>query len=269
MRIAALSDIHGNLPALEAVLAEIGRERVDVVVNLGDILSGPLWPAETAELLMQPRPAGRPWVTIAGNHERQMLAATGRSLAEDSTDSDDLAARATTPAQQGWLHALPAGQRFGDGRGGQVLLTHGTPLVDHEPLLETVTGGAVPGIRAALPHELMSRIGDAVPVDTTLVLCGHSHLPRVLALDGVLFVNPGSVGLQAYDHDQPHDHVVENGSPHARWALLEHTAHFGWQVQQRLTAYGWRAAAARAESQGRPDWADALLTGRVGRRQAG
>ena len=48
MRVAVLSDIHGNLPALEAVIDEAGRERVDLVVNLGDIVSGPLWPRETA-----------------------------------------------------------------------------------------------------------------------------------------------------------------------------------------------------------------------------
>jgi len=52
MRIAFVSDIHGNLLALEAVLAELAREPVDLVVNLGDILSGPLWPCETAERLM-------------------------------------------------------------------------------------------------------------------------------------------------------------------------------------------------------------------------
>lgn len=272
MRIAALSDIHGNLPALEAVLAEIGRERVDLVVNLGDVLSGPLWPAETAELLMQPRLGGRPWVTIAGNHERQLLAAARHGAPAESNDSDDIGARRTTPEQQRWLRELPTAQRFGDGRGGQVVLTHGTPRVDHEPLLDTVVGGlgggGSPGIRAATPAEVMPRLADALPAETTLVLCGHSHLPRVLLLDGVLIVNPGSVGLQAYDHDQPHEHVVENGSPHARWALLDHTPTHGWQVQQRLTAYGWRAAAARAESHGRPDWADALLTGRVGRRLA-
>ena len=65
LRIAAISDIHGNLPALEAVLADIARRGADLVVNCGDILSGPLWPAETAERLMA---LNLP--TIAGNHER-------------------------------------------------------------------------------------------------------------------------------------------------------------------------------------------------------
>ena len=67
-RLAILSDIHGNLPALEAVVADAEAQRCDGFVNLGDILSGPLWPAETADYLM-----ARDWPTIAGNHERQVL----------------------------------------------------------------------------------------------------------------------------------------------------------------------------------------------------
>ena len=68
MRIALVSDIHGNLPALEAVIAEIADAGADLVVNLGDIVSGPLWPQETARRLM-----ALGWPTIAGNHERQVL----------------------------------------------------------------------------------------------------------------------------------------------------------------------------------------------------
>ena len=70
MKIAVISDIHGNLAALQAVLEDIERERVDQVVNLGDLLSGPLQPAKTADLLM-----AKDFVTIAGNHERQLLQA--------------------------------------------------------------------------------------------------------------------------------------------------------------------------------------------------
>ena len=69
MRLAAVTDIHGNLPALEAVLADVGRSQVGPVVNLGDILAGPLLPVETADRLM-----ALALLTIRGNHERQVLA---------------------------------------------------------------------------------------------------------------------------------------------------------------------------------------------------
>src|SRR5512140_3663424 len=68
MRIALISDIHGNLAALEAVVADLSRREVDAVVNLGDSLSGPLLPAETAGYLMAQK-----WTHLAGNHERQLL----------------------------------------------------------------------------------------------------------------------------------------------------------------------------------------------------
>ena len=82
--------------------------------------------------------------------------------------------------------------------------------------------------------------------------------------DGRLIVNPGSVGLQAYDDDHPCPHIVENGSPHARYALLERRAE-GWQVELRALPYDHEAAARRAEANGRGDWADALRSGLVGR----
>jgi len=75
------------------------------------------------------------------------------------------------------------------------------------------------------------------------------------------------VGLPAFDDDHPHAHRMETGSPHARWALVERVD-AGWQVQQRLTAYDFRAAARRADTEGRGDWADALRSGRVGRTEA-
>lgn len=68
VRIAIVSDIHGNLAALEAVALDIQRRGVDAVVNLGDSLSGPLLPRETAEFLM-----AKGWLSLAGNHERQLL----------------------------------------------------------------------------------------------------------------------------------------------------------------------------------------------------
>jgi hypothetical protein len=102
-----------------------------------------------------------------------------------------------------------------------------------------------------------------------LILCGHTHVPRAVRLDdGRLIVNPGSVGLQAYDDVHPRPHVVENGTPHARYALLTRRAG-DWQVDLRALPYDWASAAGRAEANGRGDWADALRSGRVGRWEGG
>ena len=67
MRIAVISDIHGNALALKAVLADMETRAVDRVVNLGDVASGPLWPLQTMEIL-----AGRDWTTVRGNHDRMV-----------------------------------------------------------------------------------------------------------------------------------------------------------------------------------------------------
>jgi predicted phosphodiesterase len=260
MRIAAISDIHGNLPALDAVLADIAAAGADATVNLGDILSGPLWIDETAQRLMA---LGLP--TIRGNHERQVLTMPpGRMGA-----SDAFAALHLRPVQRDWLQALPATLALGDG----VFCCHGTPTNDLQYLLETTVPGFVRGVsaglRAATLDEVASRVGDTLlGVPHALVLCGHSHVPRVLALpDGRLVVNPGSVGLQAFDDAHGHAHVVENGSPHARYALLTRRP-AGWQVELRAVPYEHERAATLAETNGRPDWADSLRTGRVGRWEA-
>jgi len=255
MRLAVVSDIHGNLPALQAVLAEIGREQVDRVVNLGDIVSGPLWPQETATLLRT-----LAWPTIRGNHERQVL-----TLPADQMGPADAFARARlTGDHLQWLAGLPATLDLGDG----IWCCHGTPASDLQYFLETVVPdlgrNGSPGIRAATAAEVVERLGT---VSAPLVLCGHTHMPRVMQCGGTLVVNPGSVGLPAFDDDHPHAHLMEAGSPHARWSLMERVA-AGWQVQQRLTAYDWAAAARQAEAAGRGDWADALRTGRVGRTEA-
>lgn len=92
-RFAVLSDIHGNLPALQAVLADMHDRGVRHAVNLGDILSGPLWPAETADLLM-----GLNLPTIAGNHERQLLACQNKP----GGPSDQYAFEQTSPLQRAW-----------------------------------------------------------------------------------------------------------------------------------------------------------------------
>ncbi len=253
-RIAAVSDIHGNLPALEAVADEIERAGAELVVNLGDIASGPLWPAETVRWL-----AAQQWITIAGNHERQVLGPDRGAMGP----SDAFAARALGEAERAWLGALPAGRRLAP----DVLLCHGTPGSDLVYLLETVTPDldlhGSSGVRAASGEEVRARLGEAGAA--TLVLCGHSHVPRIVEVPGgPVVVNPGSVGLQAYHDDHLFPHRVENGSPSARWALAVRTG-AGWRVELHAVPYDADAAAHQAARNGRKDWEVALRSGRMGR----
>ncbi|RYF56832.1 MAG: metallophosphatase family protein, partial [Comamonadaceae bacterium] len=105
MRIALVSDIHGNLTALEAVAADIRRRGADQVVNLGDNLSGPLLPRETAQWLM-----ASGWLSLAGNHERQVLELRpGRG-----GPSDQYAHAQLTEPEFAWLRTLKPWHRLSD-----------------------------------------------------------------------------------------------------------------------------------------------------------
>jgi putative phosphoesterase len=239
MRIAIVSDIHGNLPALEAVLRDIGRRGVDRVVNLGDSLSGPLMVRETARFLM-----AQDWVQLAGNHERQVLAGSPGA-------SDDYARSQLGAAELAWMATLKPSLWLNE----DVLLCHGTPDSDVTYFLESV---APDHMRLASIAEVDQRLGD---VRAELVACGHTHVQRsVRASNGTLIVNPGSVGLQAYDDDHPVFHQVENGSPDARYAIVERIAG-EWISTLIAVPYDFRAMADLAQRNGRPDWARALLTG--------
>jgi len=239
MRIAIVSDIHGNLPALEAVLGDIGRRGVDRVVNLGDSLSGPLMVRETAQFLM-----AQDWVQLAGNHERQVLAGSPGA-------SDAYARSQLGQAELDWMATLKPSLWLSE----DVLLCHGTPDSDITYFLESVEPG---GMRLASTAEVDLRLGD---VSAELVACGHTHVARsVRASNGTLIVNPGSVGLQAYDDEHPFFHQVQNGSPDARYAIVEQSAG-QWISTLIAVPYDFRPMAELARRNGRPDWERALLTG--------
>ncbi|MBS7808758.1 metallophosphoesterase family protein [Variovorax sp. PCZ-1] len=260
MKIAAISDIHGNLNALQAVLAEIDREGVDQIINCGDTLGGPLESAKTADLLM-----ARGIPMIAGNHERQLL-----TLPPDKLNrSDACTASEINDAHRAWLASAPPTMWFAE----DVFICHGTPASDLHYWLETITddfgqNGSV-GVRPASHAEILERLGSgAHTCKASLIICGHTHVPRVVQVNSpdaghpITIVNAGSVGLPGYDDIHPHKHWIETGSPHARYALIEKTPH-GWNVQLRSVAYDFERMAQLAERRKRPDWARPLRTGRM------
>src|SRR5258706_1777508 len=117
MKLALVSDIHGTLPALEAVVADIRRRGVDRIINLGYCLSGPLLPRETAQYLI-----AEGWPTLAGNHERQVLTDRRRGA------SDEYVHAQLTENEFGWMRKLPQTVR---------LTPDGSPRSDCEYFLET------------------------------------------------------------------------------------------------------------------------------------
>jgi predicted phosphodiesterase len=245
MRLAVIADIHGNVAALEAVLADVKLRGADRIVDLGDCVSGPLWPRETMDML-----EALALPTVRGNHDR-WVAETPR---ERMFPSDAFACDRLTPAQRATLGELPACLDLGEG----IVGVHGTPTDDNRYLLEDVVAG-----RLALSPS--ADIGDRLNGQAAgLLLCAHSHQPRIAQVPGgLLIVNPGSVGCPAYADPTPPAHVSETGSPHARYALL--TREDGrWRVDLIAIEYDWDQASARAAANGRPDWARALATGYVG-----
>lgn len=242
-RLAVLADVHGNLPALVAAAEDIARRGIDTVINLGDHASGPLWPRETVGFLMQQN-----WLQIAGNCDRQLV----QQPPADQGASDRFAFERLSSDQIAWLRHLANTATVADG----ILAFHGTPSNDEAYLLEIVKDG---GARLAVDAEIVQRLGG---VTSELMLCGHSHIPRIVRIGDTLIVNPGSIGLPAYTHSQPESHVMESGSPDARYAIVEKQDD-AWTAELVAVPYDHFAAAEQAQQNARADWALALRTGYV------
>ena len=243
-RLAVISDIHGNLRALEAVLADIRQRSVDATVNLGDCVAGPTWPLETFELLESLR-----LPTVRGNHDRWALDRTPERM----PPAGRFAQAALSTAQRTALHALPPTLTLG----ADVLAVHGTPTDDATYLTEEGHDGRlIPAGRELVAARLGPAVGKAV------VLCGHSHRQSVTQMPGgCLIVNPGTVGCPVFA-DLPAANQAEPRSPHARYAVL--TRRDGrWGAELFALDYDWDAAAAQALANGFPRWAEALATGAV------
>jgi diadenosine tetraphosphatase ApaH/serine/threonine PP2A family protein phosphatase len=232
MRIGVISDIHSNLPALEAVLADVDREAPDELWCLGDIVGYGPHPNECVDLVRS-----RAALSLCGNHD---LAVIGTIDITDFTGDAGAAARWTTEAlgepQAQWLRGLrPSAEREG------FELYHGSP---RDPVWDYVLSEQV---------ALISILETTAPV----VLVGHSHVALGLGWDdtelsgglapegteldlgtGRWLLNPGSVG-------QPRD-----GDPRAAWLLLDDSSR---QAVFRRVPYPIQETQAAIRERGLPD----------------
>lgn len=216
---AVLYDIHGNIAALEAVLAEAERAGATSFLFGGDYATFGPWPRETVELLESLPAVAR----IRGNVERWLreepeVPPAARPLV---TTASRVARESLGPALVERLYRLPARDEF-----DSMLVCHGSPLSD----IESFAPDAQPGEDRMLAGETERTI-----------LFGHSHRQfRRMGPNGTLLVNPGSVGAPL------------DGDPRAAWALYEHG-----EIRFRRTEYDVERAVAQMRSYGK--WAETIV----------
>ena len=163
MKFAAIADVHGNCVALEAVLADIAALGITEVVNLGDHVSGPLEARRTAELLM-----ARDFPSISGNQDRRLVEIDRAGNGSSRRDYRELDRRHID-----WLAGMPPTLLYRD----DVFLCHGSPGDDEAYWLDRVTDR---GTIEATPIEAIE--AEATGIAASLILCGHTHIPRVVRL---------------------------------------------------------------------------------------
>jgi len=228
--VAVLSDVHGVLPVLEAVLAEPEVVSADLVVVTGDHAAGPM-PVETLDRLAA---LGDRLVLVRGNADRELVAVARGGTSEHPESV--WAADQLRHDQVALLDALPHPVTLPVDGFGPVLFCHGSPRDDDEVVLVDTR------------LERWAEVLSGLPADVQTVVCGHTHMPFVRLVDRRLVLNPGSVGM-------PY------GRPGGAWALL----HDG-QVSLRHTPVDTDAVCRRIEAEstypGRAGWADEYVRSR-------
>lgn len=182
MRVGLISDIHGNLPALRAVLTEMPP--VDSLVCAGDIVGYNPWPAECVETVREATDA-----VVMGNHDRNVRTPERYRANRMAKAGLELAQRELSADQLSWLDGLPRSVTFPD---SEYMLVHDHP--------EQQDRYVRPHQFSGVPRHLDGHRG---------VVLGHTHVQHAETVDGCLVVNPGSVG-------QPRD-----GDPDAAYAVLD------------------------------------------------
>jgi predicted phosphodiesterase len=242
---AIISDIHGNLLALEAVLADIRSRGIKEIINLGDHFFGALEPEAVAGLLRE-----NEMLCISGNTDREILESIDEGFKKDGMDR----VRADLSDQSiSWLRKLPKTEVLD----GLFFVCHGTPESDDEYLLEKVTEK---GVFVFNDEELVKKTNH---IKERIILCGHSHVNRVVYLsNNKIILNPGSVGLPAYLGNGEYRFAMESMTPHAKYAIVK-TDGDAINIEQVLCAYDWHKASEAARNNGNEKWANFLLYGRM------
>ena len=243
-KIAIISDIHGNSIALSEVIRDIRSRDIDTIINLGDSLYGPLDPKGTFDLL-----ESNNVISVSGNQDRIIL--------ENLDKTSDLITLEYVKSQidstvVAWLNSLPFDMIYND----NIYCCHASPQSDMEYLLEYLETNYVAIKDKQGIDNLLSGIKQKV------VICGHSHVPRIVEIDNKLIVNPGSVGLPAYDDDLPIYHKMENYNPRANYAILNINGD-SISVNRVSIDYDHEKSAQLAEANMRNDWAKWIRTGIV------
>ncbi len=241
MKIAAISDIHGNSWALRAVLDDIKQKGITEIFDLGDSLYGPLDPKGTYHLLTD-----RKIESICGNQDREIF---------ENADSSEISPTLKYVRNQLfdkanlWLEELPPSRIIHD----QIYLCHGTPADDSGYLLEQLHDDFL-DIKDFNQIEIL-----LADVKQKIIICGHSHRPVLVETPERIIINPGSVGLPAYDDELPIPHKIENFSPKARYCIVDLNRNIN--VEHIAVSYDYENAALAAEKNKREDWARWLRTG--------
>ena len=235
MKVALIGDVHANLPALEAVLADAKARGAEAVWNVGDFVGYGAFPDQVVRLLRS-----EDAVSIVGNYDRKVLRFPARrrawrqSKAPDKFLAFEWAHRNLSPDSREYLASLPRERRLTVG-GRRVLLTHGSPASEDEPLTDET------------PPRRLGELAELARAD--VVICGHSHRPLRREAGAVLFIGTGSVGRP------------EGGDPRACYALLEIDGH-GLSVRHRRVAYDTGGAADAIRGRDLPEaFAEMVLRG--------
>jgi len=235
MKIALISDIHGNLPALESVYQSIKEKGISEVYNLGDSLYGPLWPEETAQFLIK-----NEIKSIMGNEDEDLI----NNKIKNETEKYTL--NQLSEKSINWLKNIP-----NIIENEYITLFHGMYNNNRKYFLENICNG---NIIIKNNEEIMENIKE---IKTKYIGFGHSHLEKILVIKEQILINAGSVGWAAFSDDDP-IHKIETLNNYAKYVFINDQ-----NIEICNIEYDYKMASKKAKENNRKDWVKYIETGRI------